>query len=106
MMDESPEDAAIRIMRDWAGISVGRPRLLGVESEVMPTGAKIGSGRTRRRVNHWALCFVYELRTRRQPRPPRAWAELRFVPVSELDTIHIGRNHDDLFRPYLNAPAR
>ncbi|HKN06139.1 MAG TPA: NUDIX hydrolase [Thermoplasmata archaeon] len=101
LMDEAPEDAATRIMRGWAGISVGKPRLLGVESEVMPTGAKIGSGRTRRRVNHWALCFIYELKTNRLPRPPRAWAELKFVPVGELGTIHIGRSHGDLLLPYL-----
>jgi len=103
LMDESPEHAANRIMRAWTGISVGTPRLLGVESEVMPTGKKAGSGRARHRLNHWALCFVYELKTNRSPKPPRAWAELRFFPVSELGTIHIGRNHGDLLFPYLKA---
>jgi len=101
LMEESPEHAATRIMRDWAGISLGRPRLLGVRSEIMPTGAMIGSGRNRRRVNHWALCFIYELRTNRSSHPPRGWAKLRFVPVRELGTIHIGRNHGDLLFPYL-----
>jgi ADP-ribose pyrophosphatase YjhB (NUDIX family) len=105
LMEESPEHAAKRIMRDWAGISQGRPRLLGVESEVMPTKAMIGSGRNRHRINHWALCFVYELRTYRPPRPPRGWAELRFVPVRELKTVHIGRNHGDLLFPYLAPRA-
>lgn len=101
LMDESPDDAAVRIMRAWAGISQGTPRLLGVESEVMPTQAWVGSGKVRRRVNHWAMCFVYELRTNRLPKPPRAWAELKFVPVRELKATRIGRNHGDLLFPYL-----
>lgn len=103
LMDESPEHAATRIMRTWAGISIGKPRLLGVESEIMPTGMKVGSGRTRRLVNHWALCFIYGLRANRSPKPPRAWAELRFIPVKDLRKIHIGRAHGDLLYPYLNA---
>jgi ADP-ribose pyrophosphatase YjhB (NUDIX family) len=101
LMDESPAEAATRIMRDWAGIRVGHPRLLGAESEIMPTGAVIGSARNRRRVNHWALCFIYGLTTNRLPNPPRGWAQLRFVPVRELATIHMGRNHGDLLFPYL-----
>jgi ADP-ribose pyrophosphatase YjhB (NUDIX family) len=101
LMDESPAHAAARIMRDWAGLGAGEPRLLGVDSEIMPTGARAGSGRHRHRANHWALCFVYELRTTRLPRAPRAWAKLRFVPVHELGSIHIGRNHGDLLFPYL-----
>ncbi len=101
LMDEAPEHAAARIMREWAGISGGTPRLLTVQSEVMPTGAMAGSGPTRRRVNHWALCFIYELRTNRLPHRPRAWAKLKFFPVSELKTIHIGRDHGDLLFPYL-----
>jgi len=106
LMDESPEHAAVRIMRDWAGISVGRPRLLDVRSEVMPTRAMAGSGRTRRRVNHWALCFVYELTTNRTPTHRKAWADLRFVPISELKALPIGRNHGDLFFPYLKPQRR
>jgi hypothetical protein len=101
LMDESPDHAATRIMRVWAGIREGTPRLLGVESEIMPSHRSIGSGRSRRRVNHWAMCFVYGLSTSRQPRPHRAWAKLRFVPVGELKRIRIGRNHGDLLLPYL-----
>jgi ADP-ribose pyrophosphatase YjhB (NUDIX family) len=103
LMDESPSHAASRIMRRWAGIPVGTPRLLGVESEVMPTAVTIRYGRKRHRVNHWALCFIYELRTNRRPKPPRAWAELRFVPIRKLDTLRIGRNHGDLLFPYLKG---
>jgi len=103
LMDESPEHAAKRIMGAWAGISAGRPRLIGVESEIMPTGISVGSGKKRRRVNHWALCFVYELRTNRAPKPPRAWAELRFIPMRELRKIRVGRAHGDLLFPYLKA---
>jgi ADP-ribose pyrophosphatase YjhB (NUDIX family) len=104
LMDESPEHAAKRIMVSWAGISSGSPRLLGVESEIMSTGASVGSGRSHRRANHWALCFVYELKTNRLPEPPRAWAELKFIPVRELRKIHLGRSHGDLLFPYLKAP--
>ena len=106
LMDEAPEDAATRIMRTWAGISVGSPRLLGVESEIMPTGRKVGSGRNRHPINHWALCFVYELKTNRSPKPSRAWAELKFVPVRKLETIHIGRAHGDLLLPYLKTKGK
>lgn len=103
LVDESPAHAAPRIMRTWAGIAEGSPRLLAVESEVMPTGIKTGSGRARHALNHWALCFVYGLRTNRRPKTPRAWAELKFVPVRKLRKIHIGRNHGDLLFPYLKA---
>ena len=98
-----PVHAASRIMRTWAGIAEGSPRLLAVESEVMPTGIKTGSGRARHALNHWALCFVYGLRTNRRPKTPRAWAELKFVSVRKLRTIHIGRNHGDLLFPNLKA---
>jgi len=105
-MDESPKQAAARIMRDWAGISAGQPRLLDVRSEVMPTRTMAGSGRGRRRINHWALCFVYELESNRRPIRRKAWADLRFVPLSELRTLPIGRNHGDLFFPYLAPRGR
>jgi len=103
LMEESPEQAAKRIMKVWAGIASGRPRLVGVESEIMPSGASVGSGKTRRRVNHWAMCFVYELRSARRPKPSSAWAELKFVPVRELRRIRIGRAHGDLLFPFLKA---
>jgi ADP-ribose pyrophosphatase YjhB (NUDIX family) len=106
LVDESPEHAAKRIMRVWAGISEGNPRLLGAESEVMSTGKFAGSGKTRHRINHWALCFVYGLRADRLPKIPRAWAELKFIPAGDLAATPLGRNHGDLLFPYLTASAR
>ncbi len=106
LMEESPQHAARRIMHDWAGISSGKPRLLGVESEVMGPRVTVGSGRTRRRVHHWAMCFVYGLTTDRSPKPPRGWDELRFIPVRELKSVRIGRSHGDLLFPFLKAKGQ
>jgi len=106
LMDESPRHAADRIMRIWAGIPRGNPKLLGVESEVMPTNLRIGSGRTRRRVNHWALCFVYGLTTSVTPKPRPAWKRLEFIPVRALRSTTIGRAHGDLLFPFLNPRSK
>ncbi len=96
LMQEIPERAARRIATDFVGISRSRPRWLGVDSSRRATARSAGSGTRRRRVYHWDLCFLYEVRAERVPRPPRAWAELRFFPSSAWKRIDIGRAHADL----------
>ena len=99
-MDESPAHAARRIASIWAGISRATPRLVTVESEVFSLGRRMGSGRFRHRLTHWALCFIYEVVTDETPRKRAAWAELKFVPERELRRVRFGRDHRDIYRRY------
>lgn len=86
-MEESPDDAARRIAKDWAGLS-GTPRFATVQSHVR---------RDRRaRSGHWDICFVYELRTRRRPTPRPWWSEMRFVTAAKIRTMTVGRGHKDV----------
>jgi ADP-ribose pyrophosphatase YjhB (NUDIX family) len=103
LMDESPARAAKRIARDWAGLAGVSPRLVTVESEVFDLGRWAGRGPTRRRLTHWALCFLYEVVTDRVPRKRPSWAELRFFPERELRKVRFGRDHDDIYRRYERA---
>jgi len=104
LMDEDPSKAAGRIARTWGGIPHPSPNLVGVDSCRLPTSKKIGAGKNRYRVYHWALGFVYELQTRRHPRPFPGWSETRFVPLSELRTLRIGRGHRDFLRYLTEIP--
>jgi len=103
LMDESPDHASVRISRKWAGLPGVKPRLVVVESHLFPTDMWAGTGPRRRRINHWALCFIFEVRTDRVPKKGPWWAELRFVPLSELSSIRIGRSHDDIIGSLLKA---
>ena len=98
MVEESPDHAAKRISRDWAGLRGAEPRLVALDSSRMPTGRWVGRGATRRRVNHWAVGFVYEIRTDRRPPMGPGWSETKFVPVQSLGRVPIGRGHRDLLR--------
>lgn len=104
LIAEDPARAAIRIAKRWAGLSNPRPRLVGVDSCRMPTRQWKGTGRTRRRVHHWALGFVYEVRTSETPGVDPGWSELRFIPTTQLRSLRIGREHRD-FLKYL-TPTR
>lgn len=98
LMGEDPEHAAKRIARTWAGLSNPRPRLVGVDSAQLPSSGWTGRGRWRRRVHHWAIGFVYELRASRTPRLDPGWSELRFFPRAQLRSLRIGREHRDFFK--------
>jgi ADP-ribose pyrophosphatase YjhB (NUDIX family) len=106
LMDEAPDAAARRVAADWAGLSRARPRLVTATSELMPTGRWTGKGRNRRPRNHWALCFLYELRTKRKPVRRPGWSELQFFSIPEAKTATLGRGHGDLLREYLRAGHR
>jgi ADP-ribose pyrophosphatase YjhB (NUDIX family) len=110
LMDESPDAAARRVARDWAGIARASPNLVVVTSELMPTGRNVRIGGARRRVPHWALCLTYELAATRVERTPPGWQELRFMSPKELAATTIGRGHADLLavwrRSVTSRPAR
>jgi hypothetical protein len=103
-MEESPEDAAQSIARDWIGMGSARPHLLMVQSHLRPSAAWKGQLRHRIGRNHWDLCFVFVARTTRQPTPRPWWSELRFVPRGELARTRMGRGHRDILRRALALP--
>jgi ADP-ribose pyrophosphatase YjhB (NUDIX family) len=93
LMEESPDHAARRIVREWAGLK-GTPRLLMVQSHTRPGGflGKRLSG------NHWDICFVYELTTGNEPRAKPWWSEARYVPIPRISRMKLGRGHLDILR--------
>lgn len=105
LMEEHPEQAAARVARVWARLPRVAPRLIALDSSRMPTGRSVGRGRGRRPLYHWAVGFVYEVRTDRSPLPAPWWREIRFVPVNQLRRLRIGRSHRDLLRYALPGPA-
>lgn len=104
LVDEDPGHAAKRICRDWAGVRRARPRLIAVDSSPMPMSQWAGSGRTRRPIHHWAVGFVYEVRSDAPAPTAPWWSAMRFIPVAELRRTPIGRSHRDLIR-YVTHPA-
>jgi ADP-ribose pyrophosphatase YjhB (NUDIX family) len=96
MVEEAPEMAARRICRDWAGLRGADPKLIAIDSSRMATGRSTGSGRNRRPLNHWAVGFVYEVRTDHPPAPAPWWSETKFIPRASLRTTRIGRAHRDI----------
>ena len=100
LMDEAPEAAAKRVARDWAGLPSSSPKLVTVTSELFPTGGTLRAGRSRHPVNHWALCFIFDVSTGARHRTPPSWEELRFFSGEELRTLRIGRGHEDLIRAW------
>ena len=103
LMEEHPDRAAKRIARFWAHLPHAQPKLVTLDSSTMPTGRWTGRGTRRRRVNHWAIGYVYEVRSDAQPSPAPWWKEMRFFPVSELRSLKIGRAHLDLLKYLLNG---
>jgi len=104
MIHEDPAQAAVRIAKRWGGVTDPHPRLVGIDSCRLPTGLWKGSGRTRRRVYHWAIGFVYELTTLRPRKKDPGWAELRFVPTDQLRSLRIGRGHRDFLKYLTPSP--
>lgn len=93
LMEESPDHAAQRIAREWAGFR-GRPRFLMVQSHTRPHW--LIPWRKGAKGNHWDLCFVYDLVVRSIPKRKPWWSEMRFVPFSEVHSMKIGRGHLDI----------
>ena len=98
LVEESPSHAAKRISRDWAGLRGTNPRLIALDSSRVPSGQFTGSGPNRRRIYHWALGFVYEVRSNSPPTPAPWWTEMKFVPMGKMSTTRVGRGHRDIIR--------
>ena len=92
-MEEPPDHAARRITREWAGLE-GNPRFLMVQSHIRLGGfwnSKVEG-------NHWDICFVYELNAKNEPKAKPWWSETRFVPISNVSRMKLGRGHLDILR--------
>lgn len=103
LMEEDPEAAARRVADVWAGLPKMQPSLVTVSSERMAAGGATRRGRKNPPRNHWALCFLYELRTDMAPERRPGWSELRFFTLREARATPIGRGHGDLLRKYLGV---
>jgi ADP-ribose pyrophosphatase YjhB (NUDIX family) len=93
MMEEHPDHAAKRITRKWAGLR-GIPKFVMVQSHIRPASL----WRKGAKGNHWDLCFVYVLKALGVPRTGAWWSESRFVSLSELRKLNIGRGHLDILK--------
>jgi len=91
LMEESPDRAAKRIAHEWAGLK-GNPRFVMVQSHLRP----LRLWNPKLKGNHWDICFVYELHPRGPIRLKPWWSEMRFVPLSEIRSMNLGRGHRDV----------
>ena len=80
---ESPQDAAVRILKEQLGLEDQRFEGPQVFSEV--------SGP----LNHWDLEFVF-LGERNDAPNHQAWDELRFVDLTKIRKEEIARSHEDI----------
>jgi ADP-ribose pyrophosphatase YjhB (NUDIX family) len=97
IMEESPDQAAERIANEWAGVR-GIPKFVMVQSHLRPSGRGKSRQIRGRTVNHWDICFVYELRTRSNPVRNPWWNELRFLRPTDIAKKQVGRGHKDVLR--------
>ena len=93
LVEESPDHAALRITHQWAGLT-GHPRFVMVQSHTRPRSL----WNTRAKGKHWDICFVYELTARSVPKPKPWWSEMRFIPVSQVRRMKMGRGHKDVLK--------
>lgn len=49
-------------------------------------------------MNHWDICFIYELRTKSNPKRNPWWNELRFLRPTDITKKKVGRGHKDVLR--------
>jgi len=91
LIEESPNHAAQRITSQWAGLK-GQPRFVMVQSHTRR--GSLWNRRAKRK--HWDICFVYELAVHRIPSRKPWWSEIRFVPLSQMRSIKMGRGHKDV----------
>jgi len=95
LMEEAPDRAAQRITNQWAGMR-GVPKFVMVQSHLRPSEYARKSGHVK--LNHWDICFVYELNTRTNPKPKPWWSETRFFLPSEIRRMKLGRGHKDVLK--------
>ena len=97
LMEESPDNAAVRIMREFTGLVGTNPKLLMVQSHLRP--AKLWKWmKAEKGANHWDICFVYETHIRKLPAKIRPWfKEIRIVGFSEIgDQVRMNDQADIL----------
>jgi len=96
LMEEPPDNAARRIAHQWAGLT-GTPRFVMVQSHVRPqTPGRPGYKRSGRKLRHWDICFVYEMRIGRLPKIRPWWSEMRFLPTAKVRKMKLARGHRDV----------
>lgn len=83
MLQESPREAATRILREQLGIEQQTLRGPEVFSEVY--GPK----------NHWDLELVF-LGERKDVKPTSAWRQLEFVDLTKTKKADMARAHEDI----------
>ena len=107
MIEESPDDAAKRIAREWAGIN-GTPELLMIQSHLRPwkSDDKEEKKNPGRKLNHWDICFVYALDNAKLPNKLKPWwKEMKFVPLNQIDKqVRTGRGHSDVLKIAVKSP--
>jgi len=94
LMEENPKHAAKRIANQWMGVK-GTPEFVMVQSHLRPSGDR----KLRRKgLNHWDICFVYELKAAATPKLKPWWSENRFFRPSEINRNKLGRGHKDVLK--------
>ncbi len=97
LMEETPDRAAKRVANQWAGVA-GVPRFVMVQSHLRPSTNRKSELKSRSRLNHWDICFVYELKAKVKPKLHPWWAEVRFFTPSEIHRIILSRGHKDILK--------
>lgn len=98
LMDETPDDSARRIACEWAGLS-GKTRFVTVQSHLrLRKPGQMGYTMLRKKLNHWDICFIYEMRTKALPKAKPWWSEMRFFSTREILKITLGRGHIDILK--------
>jgi len=93
LMGESPDHAARRIVREWAGLK-GTPRFLMVQSHTRRGGFL----NKKLKGKHWDICFVYELTAGTGPKAKPWWSEAHYFPIPKISRMHLGRGHLDILK--------
>jgi hypothetical protein len=97
LMEEAPDHAARRIANHWAGVG-GVPKFVMVQSHIRPSKQWKSELETRVGRSHWDICFIYELRTKTDPKPRPWWSETRFFSPSKIRKITLSRGHKDILK--------
>jgi hypothetical protein len=96
LMEEAPHHAAKRIANQWAGVT-GTPKFVMVQSHLRPSKLR-PEPRWHRKLNHWDICFVYELQARVRLKRNLWWSDLRFFKAADIAKMKLARGHKDVLR--------
>ena len=91
MVFESPDEAALRVLREQLGVSGATLRAPTIVSETYGRGPESGPD------PHWDLHFIYRLPVPAEaPRFPSLWERLEFVDPHTLEPSSFARSHGDI----------